>query len=404
MEFNMKKLVYLDSAANTPLDREVFNAMKPYMIHTFKGNSHSVHPDGVKAKIAINNARGNIAKILGVKVSEVYFTSGATEANNWVIKSLALTELSKPANERRMHILCSATEHSSVLRTCLSLATLGFEIEIYNCMANGKLNARCIRNKVRPDTLLVCAIAVNNETGVINDVEEMAAYTYKNNKKTLFLADATQLIPLGGSKIKLAKNYPHVDFFTFSAHKFHGPLGIGALIKRDDVELAPLFTGGSQENGLRAGTSNTAGIIGMAAALKNLSSNTRLYCQLSQALDEGLDKINKKYDLSIHRNVSTYTGEEHVININCSSIGNFVDLASTFAIYGIECSSGAACDEADEDDDKPAASHVLLAMGIPENEIHASVRISFNKYNTVNDIQAFCKALEAIIKSRRDSK
>lgn len=403
----MKKIIkdiYLDSAANTPVDKEVFSAMRPYMTGGFVGNSHSIHKRGVAASQVVENARQSMAVCLGVQPGEIFFTSGATEANNWVIKALALRELSLPENKRKNHILCSTVEHSSVLNTCKSLQNLGFNVEFFNCDSTGKLTVKNIRGKVTPKTLLVCALAVNNETGVVNDIEDIAHYVYKTNKETRVLCDSTQLIPLGRKGIKksfdLARLYPHVDFFTFSAHKIYGPEGVGCLVARSDTKLPALLNGGAQEQGKRGGTHNLPGIVGMAKALQLVVNNSlsEHYYSLYNYAYMCIMELNEKYGLSIKINgkPSSY----HIMNINCSSIGTFADLSSTLASRGIDCSPGAACGEEETDDEIPA-SHVLLAMGLSKEEAHASVRISFSKYNTTQDIKTLFKILENIIKERK---
>ena len=389
---NTKRNVYLDGAANTPLDPRVFKAMKPYMAGGFCGNSQSAHRFGEKADKAVYSAREAIAKTMSVDPSEVYFTSGSTEANNWVIKSLAMNELKKPAAERKMTIVCSSIEHSSVLQACKSLAPLGFNIVFVGPDPNGHIPATWVRSALRgKDVLLVCVMATNNETGVENDVDVIAYYAHQRH--AYMLSDATQSFTYGGLSLNLTNKFSRVDYVTMSGHKIYGPTGTGLLIKKKDAPLYPLLSGGAQENGLRGGTHNVAGIVGLATAVRLMGAENHepfynsLRYQLFEALNEHLGERAKSLRIIPADNMS-------IVSMDASKLVDMPNLATVFAQYGIAVSAGAACSV---NDDSEELSHVLVAMGRNEKSIRNTVRISFTKYTTKRDLDLFARALSDII-------
>ena len=384
-----KKIIYLDSAANTPLDKRVFSAMKPYLSESFMGNSHAIHPYGIKALQAIEEGRETIAKITGYNASEIYFTSGATESNNWVLKSLALHELYEEKNPK-LHMVVSAIEHASVLNTCKQIEKMGFHITYVQPNKDGVIQPKDIRAAIRFNTLLVCVMAINNETGAKNSINAIGEIAHKN--KSLMMSDCTQFLTYGGKHMCLKSIIPNVDYITFSSHKIYGPTGVGCLIVRKRAPIYSLITGGSQEQGLRGGTSNTAGIVGMCAAYKLMAENNYVghYTSLYDYL------INKLTYYNIPYKINGCVAHKNIINLNFSAFTQDSDLASTFAIYNIACSAGSACDVSQGGDQAP--SHVLTAMKIPEQEIHNSIRVSFSKYTTKKDIDSFIEVVLKIYK------
>lgn len=392
------KQFFLDGASNTPLDHRVLRAMLPYMREGFVGNSSSVHDFGINALNAVNTAREQVAQCVGTTSENVFFTSGATESNNWVIMSLALRELT--AGSARRHIVCSSIEHSSVLRPCQALTALGFNVTFVDpSPSSGQIRSEDIRAALRSDTFLVCVMAVNNETGVANPINEISEVL--QHKTTFFLVDCTQLMGCGGPYVNLHKWYPYVDYFTFSAHKFYGPTGVGCLITGNHEAasaLPPLIRGGDQEHALRGGTTNTAGIVGLAKALQLAASDNRgegyrahnadLFTYLVSMLKlEGITfKINA---------ISTY---RNIVSLNFSSEISVPNLAAQYAARGVAVSAGSACDSAHSDIGEFNPSHVLKALGLKERDIRNTVRVSFTKYTTKSDIDAFVKATKEIIK------
>ena len=384
----IRKSVYLDNASNTPLDKRVFQAMRPYMDEHFVGNTHSIHDFGFKAREAIEKARGQVAAATGFSTEEIYFTSGATESNNWVLKSLAFHELYEEKNPKK-HLVVSAIEHASILNTCKQLEKMGFSITYVQPRKDGSISERDVRKALRYNTLLVCVMAVNNETGVMNFVNTIGMIAHKN--KSLMMSDCTQLLSYGKSVCQLKSHMYNVDYITFSGHKIYGPTGTGCLIASKRAPLYSFVTGGGQENGLRGGTSNTAGIVGLGEAMHLMSLNSyavhyeELYAYLLRQLDS--NKIPYKLNC-----VPTF---RNIVNINFSDCIDDSELASLLAVYGIACSAGSAC-EAGNGEVENAPSHVLIAVGVPEKEISESVRLSFSKYTKKSDIDAFIKVIKRL--------
>lgn len=389
MKGSKRKPVYLDNAANTPIDKSVIDAMAPYMKAGFCGNSHSQNQCGAVADLAITAARVSIAKAFKVQPGEVFFTSGATESNNWVIKGLVMHELKKPKGKRKKHIICSAVEHASVLNACAEAEALGFDVTYLKPKVCGKISRRALMDALREnETLLVCCMAVNNETGVSNDVDGMAKISHRYG--ALFLADMTQALLCGLSGQMMGVDYPHVDYASFSAHKIYGPTGVGCLLARADAPLYPLLSGGSQEGGLRGGTHNTAGIVGMAKAIENLACEdySAHFATLLDRFVRGLGAKVPSAELNAvpdHRNIVNISLE------NATSIDN--NIAGALSGYGICCSAGAAC-SANEGGQE--ISHVLTSMGLSPSRASASIRVSFSKRTTLKDVDAIIDALASL--------
>lgn len=384
------KKIYLDSAANTPLDHRVLQAMKPFLSESFMGNSHGIHADGVKAMQAVEDARNKVATGLGVKPTEVYFTSGATESNNWVLKTLALHN----DNPHRKEIVISAIEHSSILSQIPDIERLGMKVILVKPEKSGRVAIKAVKQAVTKNTLLVCIMGVNNETGVSNNINYIGRFAHLMG--AWMMADCTQLFAYGDGSMNVGKLYPYVDYFTFSGHKIYGPTGIGCLIARQSKPLYPFMSGGSQEKGLRGGTHNTAGIVGIGEAVELLSheSHRAHYEELFTYFMAQIGQINEKLGVNLHLNaIPSY---KNIINLNCSCFSKCDDVASLLSLYGVECSAGSACDIQDNPEAEPRPSHVLVAMGIPKDEIPKSVRISLTKYTTKRDIKYLIQILTKI--------
>ena len=392
----MKKSVYLDSAANSPLSKEVIKAMAPYLKPGYCGNSHSPHSFGANSDYAVEGARESIARILGVYPNELYFTSGATESNNWVIKGLALNELAKSIASKKPlvknRIVCSAIEHASVMAACDSLKQLGFEVVYVNPKPDGRVYQKDMKKAMRKGhTLLCCCMVVNNETGASMDVNEMAKDAHAYGAK--FLSDFTQGFSCGIESPIIKDKYPNVDYISFSSHKIYGPTGVGGLIRRIDAPLYPLLSGGSQESGLRGGTNNVAGIVGMAKAFEIMQkSHQNHYYSLYKRMLKGLRDIGFMDSVSEIKNGSQFGCT--IYNLNCSKKIGIPNVADALALKGIACTAGAAC-SVGEDGDTP--SHVLLAMGLTPEEAKSSIRISISQYTTKKDIDAFVKAIKELM-------
>lgn len=396
-----QKQIYLDGAANAPLGKEAVKAMKPYLTAGFCGNANSAHYFGAVADAALTEARETIARTLAVDPERVLFTSGATESNNWAIKSLAMAELAKPQDERRMKIVVTATEHASVLSTCEALKPLGFEVVQVKPQKNGEVSYGSMKRAIKKGTLLVCCLAVNNETGAKNPVGIIGKAA--RDAGAIMLCDVTQAMSLGGESMLLGDLYPNVDLFSFSGHKLYGPTGIGCLIKMTDFPLLPLMTGGSQEFGLRSGTSNVAGAVGMAAAMKSLRKNdeTEHFTKLRNIVLAGSKTWTTNLALNADCQVGVVKcncaeGATNILSLDFSEVMDYPGtLADAFAAEGIAVSAGAACSV---DGGEQAPSHVLLAMGRTKRQARHTVRVSFTKFNTKSDAKAFVKIADELMR------
>lgn len=391
------KLVYLDAAANTPIDKRVWKAMKPYM-KNFKGNASSPHDFGIKASQAIYSSRRKIADILGCSENCIYFNSGATEGNNTVIKSLALHELFKNEGKRK-HIIVASTEHSSVLEACKDVESWGFKLTYITPNAKGEILPQSILKALRENTLLVCVSSVNNELGNLNNVNTIGQVAHR--KGAYMMSDCTQLIGsyldyYGGDRRKLVQDYRYVDFITFAGHKIYGPMGVGVLVTNKSLD--PLISGGGQEFGLRGGSSNTAAIVGIAKALEvcysecHAAHTASLKKQLFEKLDKAIGKDNFKLNGSPDFN--------NIINITFKNLHS-ENLANDYICRGIAVSAGSACDNnhnETEGDFNP--SHVLKAIKLSDDDIKNTIRISFLKNTSYKDINTFIKVTKEIYNER----
>jgi cysteine desulfurase len=364
--------IYLDYAATTPIDPQVIEEMKKYLgIEDIFGNPASTqHSLGLQAETAVEKARADIAACLNCKAKEVVFTSGATEANNLALKGLAY------ANKHKgKHIITSATEHKSVLDTCKTLEQEGFKVTYLRPNIDGKITTAQIESTITKDTLLISIMHVNNETGYIQDIASIAKIARSNN--IYFHVDAAQSagkIPLNLSKIP-------IDLLSISAHKFYAPKGIGCLIirNRHQISLKPLFNGGNQEYGLRAGTLATHQIAGFAKALV-IACNQQTHdynhaLKLRSKLLIGLKKIE-----GLIINSDLKQSLPNIINIS------FGDISSTMLLAHLQnklaISSASACSSGTIE-----SSYVLRAMGIENNRLYSAIRISFGRFTSTNDIE-----------------
>lgn len=392
------KEIFLDAASNTPVDKRVFKAMKPYLKENFMGNSRSIHGFGIKASKIIEEQRNKIAKIFNVPSNNIVYTSGATESNNMVIKGLAYKEMTsgKPKKDQKRHIICSATEHDSVINACKQLAKLGFKIDYVYPEADGIIYLENVKKLITNKTLLICVMAINNELGVENDVYNITEYAYKEEIFTL--VDCTQLLGYGGGSLQLRLLYPYASFFTFSGHKIYGPEGTGCLVATDN-NLEELYgnglvVGGAQEYGLRGGTMNVAGVVGISTAVQLIDSYIyklpmhyeKLYFYLKELLLEnfGSFPLNVEPD---HKNIIS-------LNFGSCFKGYVNSLAETLAIRGIAVSAGSACDsEHNESEGAFNPSHVLKALNLSDDDIRCTIRISFNRHTTLKDINRLVEEL-----------
>lgn len=355
--------LYLDYNATTPVLPEVRKAMEPYWADDF-GNPTSRHIYGQRAKEAVEYARKQVADVVDCKPSEVIFTSGATESNNLALLGLAR----HPSNAGKKHIISSPIEHKSVLEPLAHLRSQGYEIEYASMDRSGRVKANEIAAKVRPDTLVVSIMHVNNETGIIQPIEEICDRLADHT--VYFHTDAAQGFAKHISPLKNQR----IDLISVSGHKIHGPKGIGALIRRrrriGSIPISPLMYGGGQERGIRPGTLSTPLIVGLGEACnicKNLYSDNdyTIYNNIVDMASKLSIKINgdKKYSL------------KNAINITIQGLNSEALITTTKNIFCI--SLGSACNT-----NNNLPSHVLLAMGLTSSEIHSSVRLSWSPHFT----------------------
>jgi cysteine desulfurase len=368
--------IYLDNNATTAVDPEVLEEMIPYFSEHY-GNASSVnHRFGKKAAEAVQNARLRIADLINASEKEITFTSGATESINLAIKGI-FTRYQSIGK----HIITCQTEHKAVLDACYDLEKKGAEITYLAVDSEGKINLNELQEAIRKDTILISLMYANNETGVINPIQEIAEIA--NANKVLFFCDATQAV----GKVPISILETPIDLMAFSAHKLYGPKGVGALyIKRKNrrIQVEPLLHGGGQENHLRAGTLNVPGIVGLGAAVlkakKVMTSESLRLQKLRDHLEEELLKIEQTCI-----NGSKINRLPHVTNITI----RFLKAEQLMSKVGnIAMASGSACSTGSLE-----PSHVLLAMGIAKEDAHASLRLSLGRFTTKEEIETTIKLL-----------
>lgn len=379
-------LVYLDNAATTKTSKKAIGAMLPFF-DEFYGNPSSLHTAGQKAKEVLESARENVAYCIGANANEIYFTSGGSEADNQAILSASKIGLKKG----KKHIITTAFEHHAVLHTLKKLEREGFEVEYLPVGKEGNITAEAVAEAIREDTCLVTVMTANNEIGSILPINKIGKVC--RDKNVYFHTDAVQAvghIPVNVEDMK-------VDMLSFSAHKFHGPKGVGVLYAKKGVLLSNLIEGGAQEKGKRAGTENVAGIVGLSAALKeateNLAANMKKVAYLRDKLICGLASI--PHSVLNGDKINRLPGNVHF----CFEGIEGESLLLLLDEYGIEASSGSACTSGSLD-----PSHVLLAIGHPHEIAHGSLRLTLSEYTTEEEIDIAVKAVkESVCKLRNMS-
>lgn len=380
----MKQFIYADNAATTKMSDIAVQAMLPYLQEIY-ANASSVHLLGQRSAAALFSARQQVAQVLNCAPKEVFFTSGGSEANNQALISAAA--LGK--KQGKCHIVSTAIEHHAILHTLEALQAEGFTVTLLHPQADGIVTATQVAEAITDTTCLVSVMYANNETGAIQPIREIGALCRKRG--VLFHTDAVQAA--GHLTIDIQRD--NIDMLSLSAHKFHGPKGIGLLFAKSNIQLTSLIRGGGQERGKRAGTENLPGIIGLAAALKdaqeNMQQNTAYITGLRDALRNGLDKID---------GASFNGSREHCLpgTVNYSFRGvNGEALLSLLSNEGICCSSGSACSAGSLE-----PSHVLLALGLSHETAQSALRFSLCEYNTMDEVQTIItKVTEAVNRLRR---
>lgn len=376
--------VYADNAATTKLSETALQAMMPYLTDTF-GNASSLYSLGQDAHHGVQASRAAVAAVLGTDTNEIYFTSGGSEADNWAIKGVA--ELM--AKKGKKHIITSAFEHHAVLHTVKKLEEQGFRITYLPVYENGIVKVEDVKNAICEDTALVTIMYANNEIGTIQPVAEIGAVCHE--KGVLFHTDAVQAVGHVAIDVK-AQN---IDLMSMSAHKFHGPKGIGALYCKKGIRLPNLIEGGAQERGRRAGTEAVYAMAGMAAALTEandaLAQNTAKLTALRDRLIDGLLKVE-----SSRLNGDRQNRLPGNVNISFEGVEG-ESLLLYLDMKGISASSGSACTSGSLD-----PSHVLLAIGLPHEVAHGSLRLSLCESNTEEEIDYIISCVPEIIERLRN--
>ena len=380
----MKQFIYADNAATTKMSDVAVKAMLPYLQEIY-ANASSVHLLGQRSAAALFSARQQVAQVLNCAPKEVFFTSGGSEADNQALISVAA--LGK--KQGKCHIVSTAMEHHAILHTLEALQAEGFTVTLLRPQADGIVTATQVAEAITDTTCLVSVMYANNETGAIQPIREIGALCRKRG--VLFHTDAVQ----AAGHLTIDVQCDNIDMLSLSAHKFHGPKGIGLLFANSNLQLTSLIRGGGQERGKRAGTENLPGIIGLAAALKDaqehMQKNTAYITDLRDALRNGLDKIDG----------ADFNGSrEHCLpgTVNYSFQGvNGEALLSLLSNEGICCSSGSACSAGSLE-----PSHVLLALGLNHETAQSALRFSLCEYNTMDEVQTIItKVTEAVNRLRR---
>lgn len=368
-------MIYLDYNATTPLDSRILETMLPY-IKEHWGNPSSSYRFASQAKVAVENARKRIAECIGSKPSEIIFTSSGTESDNLAVRGVA-----HALRSRGNHIVTTAVEHHAVLNTCRALESEGYQITFLPVGNNGAIDTEDLEKALRPETIIVTVMHANNESGVLQPVEEIAALTKKRG--IIFHTDAVQTM----GKIPQRLCEIGVDLVSYSGHKIYGPKGIGALFVREGTPLAPILTGGSHEMGFRAGTENVAGIVGLSHAVVLATESVETEGKRLQELRNRLEQRICAEVPGTRINGATAKRAPNTSNISFDYIdGESIVLG--LDLLGICISTGSACSTGD-----PEPSHVLLAMGLSTKEAQGSIRISLGRHTRESDIDATVNAL-----------
>ena len=375
------KEIYLDHAATTKLDERVLEKMTPYFLNDY-GNANSQHGFGRAAQQAVDEARDTIAGLIGAKASEIYFTSGGTESDNWALRGVA-----SALKDKGNHLIISKIEHAAMLSTAKELEKEGFEFSYIGVDSEGFIDLDELEKAIRPTTILVSCMLANNEVGTIEPIKEVAEIAHRHG--VLCFTDAVQA--MGALDVNV--NDLGVDMMSFSAHKFNGPKGVGALYIKTGVKIGRLISGGHQERTRRGGTTNVPGVVGFAEALKLAKADLKKnYDYVSDLKNRFVNRVKSEIPFVKFNGPQDFSrrlpnnADFSFEYIEGESILFSLDLA------GIAVSSGSACSSGSLD-----PSHVLLAIGVPEEIAHGSIRFTFGKENTVEEVDYTVDTLKEIV-------
>ena len=377
------KRIYMDNGATTRVTEPVFEAMKPYFCEIY-GNPSSAHNFGYVSRHAIDAAREQVAKAINADVNEIYFTGCGTESDNWAVRGAAYENLKKGR-----HIITTAIEHHAILHTCAQLEKEGFEVTYLPVDEYGFVTPEQLDAAIRPDTTLVSIMTANNEIGTIEPIAELAAVCKKRG--VLFHTDAVQAI----GSVKIDVKAMQIDMLSMSGHKFHAPKGIGVLYIRKGVRLQQFMNGGAQERNRRAGTENLASIVGIGKAIEIATANIDAHnAKLSTIRDHMIERILKEIPYS-RLNGHPTTRLPGNVNV-CFRFIEGESLLMLLDAKGIAGSSGSACTSGSLD-----PSHVLLAIGLPHEIAHGSLRLSLSEENTMEEADYVVDSLVEIVSRLR---
>ncbi len=379
----MSKLIYMDNAATTAVKPEVFEKMKPYFMENYS-NPSSVYSFAGEAKKAVDDARDIIAGALNAKAAEIYFTGGGSEADNWAIKVTA-----EAYKNKGKHIITSAIEHHAVLHTCGWLERHGYEVTYLPVDENGTVSPEKVEEAIRPDTILISIMFANNEIGTIEPIKEIGEIAEKHG--VLFHTDAVQAF----GHVPIDVQEMHIDMLSASGHKFHGPKGIGFMYMRNGLKLGSFIHGGAQERSRRAGTHNVPGIVGMGEAariaMEQLEANAVKETEVRDYLIARVEKEIPYIKVNGHR--------ENRLPNNINICFRFIEGESLLIMLDqkeICASSGSACTSGSLD-----PSHVLLAIGLPHEIAHGSLRLTISEDTTKEDADFVVDNLKSIVERLR---
>lgn len=359
--------IYFDHAATTPVDPRVMEKMLPYFTDNF-GNPNSQHWFGRRSVTAVDEARDTVASVLGAKPSEIYFTSGGTESDNWALRGAAHAYANKGK-----HLIVSAVEHPAMIATAKELTKEGFDVTFADVDEFGTVDLEKLRRAIRPDTIFIGVMTANNEIGTLQPIAEISEIAQECG--AVFFTDAVQ----AAGTLKLDVNAPRVGMLSLSGHKFYGPKGVGVLYVRSGKRVGKIITGGHQERGMRGGTTNVPGVVGLAEAL-------RLSLAEAEQNNAYVSRIRDHFVARVLREIPYVKLNGHPKNRlpnNANFSFRYIEgesLLFSLDLAGIAVSSGSACSSGSLE-----PSHVLLATGMPEGLAHGSIRFSFGKENTIEE-------------------
>ncbi|MCX8130692.1 MAG: cysteine desulfurase NifS [Clostridia bacterium] len=378
------RFVYLDHAATTSVKPEVLETMIPYFTEKF-GNASSIYSVGRDSKRAIEEARDKVAAALGAQSKEIFFTGSGSESDNWALKGIAYANRNKGN-----HIITTSIEHPGVMNTCQYLESEGFEVTYLPVDENGLISPEQVRNAIKPATILISVMFANNEIGTIQPIGEIGKIA--REKGVYFHTDAVQAV----GNIHINVTDMNIDLLSLSAHKFYGPKGVGALYIRKGVKITSFMHGGHQERGRRASTENIPGIVGLGKAIELATNNLEEYNRkLLELRERTIEEIIKRIPF-----VKLNGDRNKRLSGNVNFSFEFIEGESLLLMLdmkGIAASSGSACTSGSLD-----PSHVLLAIGLPHEIAHGSLRITFGDENTHEDVNYLLEVLPVIVERLRE--